>query len=80
MSKVCKYCGAPLNSSFGDRLKLARLRAGYTQEELSSRLKLSRTTITNLECDKQSPTIKAVIAIAKILDVTTDWLLGLKLR
>lgn len=61
--------------SLAIRLKVARLAAGLTQEELAKACGYSRTAITNMENDKHDPTVKGLIAIAQALGVTADSLL-----
>ena len=61
--------------TFGEKLKNARLEAGYTQEELATRLTVSRAAIAKWESDRGLPDIANLKAIAEVLNVSTDYLL-----
>lgn len=59
-----------------DRLKQARKNKGYTQEDLASRVKTTKGTISNYENGHSTPPNEMLIDLANVLGVTTDWLLG----
>lgn len=61
--------------TFGEKLKTARLEAGYTQEELAVRLTVSRAAIAKWESDRGMPDITNLKALAEVLNVSTDYLL-----
>lgn len=72
---------ARLYYEVGQRLIEKRENAGLTQVVLAKRLKVSRTTITNIEAGKQRPPIHQLYRIAKILgvhawDLLPDVLIG----
>lgn len=77
MKKICKECGTPLPTSFGDRVRLARVRLGLKQNELAEIINVKRTTIVNIEKGRQRATITALILLSKKLGVSSDWLLGI---
>ena len=74
----CQHCGALLIRSEGQRIKRAREGKGMTQAQLASATGLARTTIVNIEKNNHRATIKVLIEICKALDVSADWILGLK--
>ena len=61
--------------TFGEKLKEARLKAGYSQEELSQRLSVSRSAVAKWETDKGMPDVANLKALAGLLDVSVDYLL-----
>ena len=61
--------------TFGEKLKNARLEAGYTQEELAERLTVSRAAIAKWESDRGMPDVANLKALAGVLNVSTDYLL-----
>ena len=67
---------------FADRLKKARKAKGYTLESLANEYNakfnggLNKGTLSKYENGKQEPMSGVVGNLAKILDVTTDYLLG----
>lgn len=61
-------------------LQKARKNAGYTQQELAEKLGVSVRTITNWEAGDRSPSLEALVTLAKILGVSTDYLLGNETR
>ncbi|MCR4722530.1 MAG: helix-turn-helix transcriptional regulator [Eubacteriales bacterium] len=61
--------------TFGEKLKNARLEAGYTQEELASRLTISRAAIAKWESDRGMPDVANLKALAVVLNVSIDYLL-----
>lgn len=61
--------------TFGETLKTARIKAGYTQDELADKLAVSRSAIAKWENDRGMPDIANLKALAKALDVSVDYLL-----
>lgn len=61
----------------GDRLKLIRENRGLTQDDLNSRLGFGPAQIYRYETGKADPSPEVLVRIARELEVSTDWLLGL---
>ena len=61
--------------TFGEKLKKARLEAGYTQEELASMLTISRAAVAKWESDRGMPDVSNLKALAEALNVSVDFLL-----
>jgi transcriptional regulator with XRE-family HTH domain len=61
---------------FNDRLKELREYADLTQEELANKIGVSRYTILRYESGKIEPNLDKVIALAKLFDISIDYLLG----
>lgn len=63
---------------FGDRLKLARKRAGYALRALSAAIggEVSAQAIGKYERGEMMPSSTVLLALAKALDVTPDYLLS----
>ena len=59
----------------GERLRQIRLTRKMSQSELAEATDLSASFVSNIEQGKQAMSVKALIAIAQVLDVSTDWLL-----
>ncbi len=55
-----------------NRLKMARIEANLTQEQLADRIGVTRQTIGLIEAGKYNPTIKLCIAICKELNKTLN--------
>ncbi len=68
---------APDNTLIGQRILNARIKAGLSQGDLSKLAGLSQPNISLYEHGKQKPTIAALYSIAKVCDVSCDYLLGL---
>lgn len=62
---------------FPERLKLIRGKYGYTQAELARKLMISRASVNAWEMGLSAPSTPFLVEIAKIFNVTTDYLLGL---
>lgn len=60
----------------GFRLSRLRKKYGLTQRELAQQLKVHITTIKNWEGGNCSPDVKNMCALADLLHVSTDYLLG----
>jgi len=61
----------------GDRLKVVREWRGLSQEELASRIKVGTQQIWRWENNKTTPNADYVARLARELDTTADYLLGL---
>ena len=59
----------------GDRIKQARKRCGYTQQELADMLGLKKATISGYETGIREPDALKIHALSRALEVTGDWLL-----
>ncbi len=62
---------------FGKRLKEARALKGFSQQELGEKLLVKRNTISNYENENSFPDLDLLYKIVKILEVSSDYLLGL---
>jgi transcriptional regulator with XRE-family HTH domain len=51
----------------GDELKKARLKAGLTQEQLAAQARISREYVSQLERNRQSPTVDMLLRVCRIL-------------
>lgn len=61
----------------GIRINELRRCRGWSQVELANRLGISKQTVSNWENDNIQPSIEMLVRLAKLFDVTTDYLLGL---
>lgn len=62
----------------GKRINELRLAHGWNQVQLANRLNISKQTISNWENDNIQPSIEMLVRIARLFNVTTDYLLGLE--
>lgn len=60
-----------------DRLQAIRVKRGYTQETLAAELSTDKRQITRWENGESVPGGETLIRLSKVLDVSTDYLLGL---
>lgn len=65
-----------VGTSLGSRLCQLRKKNGITQRELALKLNVHITTIKNWESGSCSPDAKNICALADLLHVSTDCLLG----
>lgn len=63
--------------SFNERLKEIRIKKGLTQEEFAKLLNISSSAISLYESGSREPSLATLVNIANVLDVSTDYLLGL---
>src|SRR4051812_7697249 len=61
----------------GERLKEAREKKGITQRELGVLTDLDETQVSRYETGRLTPSVKHLGALAKALDISTDYLLEL---
>lgn len=62
--------------NFADRLKFARQKMKMTQKELAEKLGLSQNGYSPYETGQRNPSIPMMIRLSKLLNCSTDWLLG----
>ena len=65
---------------FGIKLKELRRQAGMTQQQLASRLEITKSVVSFYELQERSPSTEVLAKLAKIFCVSTDYLLGLDVR
>lgn len=63
---------------FGNRLKTLRLRENMSQAQLAQKLDLTKSVISAYETGIRLPSYDVLIHIAKVFNVTTDYLLGVE--
>ena len=63
------------NISIGMNIKNARMKKGFSQEQLAEILDITNTHISYLETDTKYPSLDMLIKIANALDVSADDLL-----
>ncbi len=63
--------------SLGNRIRLARERAGYTQEKVAEKIGVSRSAVSRWEQGEIEPKVQNLVAVAALLNVSTDYLLGI---
>lgn len=61
--------------TFGEKLKQARIDAGFTQNDLANKLMVSRAAVAKWESDRGMPDVTNLKLIAKALGVSVDYLL-----
>ena len=66
-----------LNIEIGARCKQARITAGYTQEQLSEKLGVSRQAVSRWELGETTPEMNILIQLCKVFDVSADYFLGI---
>ena len=61
----------------GQRIYELRNAFGWSQVQLAQRLSVSKQTVSNWENENIQPSIDMLVRLAKLFNVTTDYLLGL---
>lgn len=61
--------------TIGDRIKEARKKQGYTQEQLSERLNISVEFVGQIERGLKLPSMQVFIKLIEVLNVSADYLL-----
>lgn len=59
----------------GKKLKNARMKSGFTQENVAEKINVSRQTISNWENEKSYPDIISVIELSDLYSISLDDLL-----
>jgi len=61
---------------FAQKLKKAREKTGFTQEEVAKETKINRTTLAGYEIGRTQPDIETIGILADFYGVSVDWLFG----
>lgn len=61
----------------GERLQELRKDHGLSQEDLAKILGVSHYTVSSYECNRSDPDDKSKVIMAKLFDVSVDYMLGL---
>lgn len=64
-------------TEFGKRIRLSRMRLGLTQRRFCALAKIPEPTLSRIECGKLCPRIDRLAALALMLGVSADYILGL---
>ena len=59
----------------GKKLKDARMKSGFTQENIAEKINVSRQTISNWENEKSYPDIISIIELSNLYSISLDDLL-----
>ena len=61
--------------AIGKRIKIARIKADLTQEQLAEKIDISPTHLSNIETGSTRVSLNTIVSIANALSVTSDDLL-----
>jgi len=61
---------------FGARIRIMRKSLGLTQADLAKKIGVTKQAITTYETGIREPSFRNLIKLSRVLNVTTDWLLG----
>jgi transcriptional regulator with XRE-family HTH domain len=67
-----------IDPTIGERLMVIRRRRGISQRDLAMRAQMSPTTINRLERGLQATTAEKLSTLCRLLDVSADYVLGLR--
>ena len=62
----------------GEKIASQRRKLGLSQEELASRLNVTRQAVSKWETGTSVPELETLVALAKVFGVTTDYLLSVE--
>ncbi|MDD5050394.1 MAG: helix-turn-helix transcriptional regulator [Candidatus Pacebacteria bacterium] len=65
----------PVSKQFGQNLKRLRLKKSLSQGDISRRLDVDRSYVSNLENGRMNPTLSTIKKLAKALNTSADKLL-----
>ncbi|MBO1005932.1 helix-turn-helix domain-containing protein [Pseudogracilibacillus auburnensis] len=61
--------------NIGEKLKIRRKKAGFTQEQIADKMNITRQTLSNWEVGKNYPDIDSIIMLSRIYQLSLDELL-----
>ena len=65
---------------FAKRVKALRSERGFSQEELGKLLGVKKQTVTHWEAGNNYPNFDTLVKMARLFDVSTDYLLGVEIE
>ena len=65
-------------NNMGKRIKELRKKKDLTQEDLADRLGITHKAVSKWECGVTAPDLSLIVPLARVLDVSTDVLFGMK--
>lgn len=65
------------DNTIGERIGYIRRLRKIKQEDLAEKLHIKRNALSNYEQDKRNPPLDIIVNISKILEIPTDYLLGI---
>ena len=65
-----------MSVQFGKRCKILRQERGLTQQQVADALGISRSAYAYYEIGKTRPSLESLVHIARMYDVSVDFLLG----
>ena len=76
MAPVGPVRAAEADGADGERIRLARKTAGFTQQSLAAEVRVSRQTIISMETGDYAPSVYLAIKVARALKVPVEDLWG----
>ena len=67
-----------MDINFGNRLKEMRIQAGMTQQQLASKLGITKSVISFYELRERTPSPEILVKLAAEFKVSSDYLLGIE--
>lgn len=61
---------------YGHRIAEMREKKGWTQEELSAAIGISRASLSHYEKDRRKPNLETLTRLADIFHVSIDYIIG----
>ena len=60
----------------GERLKKARIKAGYTQKQVTDLIKINQSQLSKIENGQIEPSIETLGTLIDFYEINANWLLG----
>ena len=64
----------------GEKLKKARIEAGYTQRQIADLLKINQSQLSKIENGQIEPNVENLGTLIDFYEVNADWILGTGMR
>lgn len=74
------FCAGTEMVEFGNRLRKLRLQRGLKQAQLAEQLGLTKSVVSAYETGLRMPSYEVLVKLARIFNVSTDFLLGVERR
>ena len=68
-----------MKNTIGNNIEKLRKESGITQEQIASKLCISRQALSNYETGKRIPDIYELIVLADLFEVSLDTIVGRKI-